>query len=244
MKVYADIHRRKRSVFSSPAWKSIPWSVHPKGPRDKLLDILIEIPALLESLESLLACLSDEVERQTLFRQQLEERCWLYHSQLQTWSATSGSSTVDFVEDQIANGAHKGSEPSSEHFAMAHLGMLYWATCNILHEVLWYVAGKDRADLPACMDARLYCRKIILLMPFLQRPTMGAFFLNIAGFPAAVAVSFLARQDPPGKVSEERRMLQKAFQDIHGAQLRNFLGTWPWRTDRETEIIGRPRRDE
>ncbi|OQV03760.1 hypothetical protein CLAIMM_08763 [Cladophialophora immunda] len=242
--VYADIHRRKRSVFSSPAWKSVPWSLHPKGPRDKLLDILIEIPALLEDLESLLAGLSNEVARQALFRQQLEERCWLYHSQLQTWSTTSGSSTVTFVEDKISNGTHESSEPSSEHFAMAHLGLIYWATCNILHEVLWYVAGNGRAGLPACIDARLYCRKIVTLMPFLQRPAMGAFFLNIAGFPAAVAVGFLARQDPPGEVSEERRKLQKAFQDTHGAQLRNFLGTWPWRTDRETEIVSRTRREE
>ncbi|OAP63364.1 hypothetical protein AYL99_02591 [Fonsecaea erecta] len=242
--VYADIHRRKRSIFSSSAWKSIPWSLHPKSPRDKLLDILIEVPGLLEDLESLLGCLSDDVERQMVLRQQLEEKCWAYHSQLQTWSATSGLSTVAFVEDKITNRNQDSSEPSSEHFAMAHLGMLYWATCNIVHHVLWYVAGKGRADLPGLIDARLYCRKIVLLMPFLQRPGMGAFFLNIAGFPAAVAVSFLARQDPPGQVSEERRLLENAFQDHHGTQLRNFLGTWPWRTDGETEIVSRTRSDK
>ncbi|EXJ69487.1 uncharacterized protein A1O5_07523 [Cladophialophora psammophila CBS 110553] len=242
--VYADIHRRKRSIFSSPPWKSIPWSLHPKGPRDKLLDILIEVPALLEDLEGLLGCLSGEVETKALLRQQLEERCWLYHSQLQTWSANSGSSTIAFVEDKISNGHHESSEPSSEHFAMAHLGIIYWATCNIIHEVRWYVAGNGRAGLPACIDPRLYCRKIVMLMPFLQSPSVGAFFLNIAGFPAAVAVSFLARQDPLCEVSEERRLLQKAFQGNRGTQLRNFLRTWPWRTDRETEIVSCTRRDK
>ncbi|KIW93483.1 uncharacterized protein Z519_06088 [Cladophialophora bantiana CBS 173.52] len=223
--VYADIHLRKRSIFSSPAWKSIPWPLHPMGPRDKLLDIMIEVPALLEDLEGLLGCLSGEVETQALLRQQLEERCWLYHSQLQTWSANSGSSTIAFVEDKISNGPHESSKPSSEHFAMAHLGIIYLATYNIIHDVLWYVAGNGRAGLSACIDPRLYCRKIVMLMPFLQRPAVGAFFLNIAGFPAAEAVSFLARQDSQREVSEERRLLQKAFQGNRGTQLRNFLRT-------------------
>jgi hypothetical protein len=234
--IYPDIQNRKRSAFSSLRWKSVPWSLCPKGPKDELLDILVEIPGVLEELEDLLRCPSDQVERQTLLRQQLEQRCWLYDSQLQTWSTGSGLSAVAFVEVRVTNKSGEDSARSDD-FAIAHLGMVYWATCNLLYHILHFLGGSSRPELHERIDPRQYCRKIVLMLPFFQSPGMGAFFINIAGFPTAVAVGFLARQDPPDQVSAERRLLLKVFEGKHGRQLQEFLGTWPWQTSRETEII-------
>jgi hypothetical protein len=227
IQIYPDIQNRKRSIFSSPEWKSIPWSLRPKDPKDELLDILVEVPAILEDLDDFLGCLSDQVERQTFLRQQLEERCWLYDSQLHQWATNSGSSTVTFVEAKISSESQEDAAPSSEDFAMAHLGMVYWATCILLYHTLWYLVGDSRPKYPGRIDPRQYCRKIALLMPYFHGPGVGAFFMNIAIFPAAVAMGFLARRDPADQPSQERRMLLKSFRGKHGHQLQNFLRSWP-----------------
>jgi hypothetical protein len=120
---------------------------------------------------------------------------------------------------------------------VAHLGIIYWATCNLLYHILHALGRSSRPDAHERIDPRQYCRKIVQLIPYFQRPGMGAFFMNMVGFPAAVAVGFLARQDPPDQVSEERILLLRAFEGKHGRQLRKFLGTWPWKTGRETEIV-------
>ena len=162
--------------------------------------------------------------------QQLEERCWLHDTQLQRWSATSGSSVVNFVESKISRENEEISAPSSEDFAMAHLGMLYWTTCLLLYQILWHPNRHNWTELPERMDPRQSCRKIALLMPYFQCANMGEFFMNMTAFSAITATRFLDRHDPPDKPSEERRILLKAFRGKYKRQMAIFLGTWPWRS--------------
>lgn len=165
-------------------------------------------------------------------RQQLEGRCWLHDAQLQRWSATSGSSTLIFVESKISNENRKSSAPTSGNFAMAHLGMLYWTTCLILHQTLWHLNSHNRTKLPKHTDPRQSCRKIVLLMPYFQCANMGDFFMNITAFPAMSATRFLDRHDPPDHPSKERRILLKTFRGKYQRRMENFLGTWPWRSSK------------
>lgn len=229
---------RKRSVFSSPEWKSVPWSTRSKSPKDTLLDILVEIPALLEDLEVLAGLPAGSDKRLCLY-QQLEQRCWSCDGQLQTWSTSHGAPTLALVESIITIQERNRTSPSSEQFAMAHLGMIYWTTCNLLYQITSFLRTGSPQQLLSRMDPRIYCRNIGLLIPYFQCPGMGSFFLSIVGFPATVAVSYLARQDDPGEFSDERRLLLRAFQGKHGGQLHRFLATWPWQSERERDIVNR-----
>ncbi len=183
-----------------------------------------------EDLDRHLNCPSDPKQRQNLFRQSLDQRCWLLDSQLQQWTVTSGSSTVNFVSSRISNDHQAISMPSSEEYAMAHLGLLYWTTCCLLYQCLGHLNTCNPTKLPGHVEPRQYCRKILLLMPYFQQSNMGEFFLNITTFPAITISRFLDRNDLPDKPSEEREMLLKAFSGRFQRRMQNFLGTWPWRS--------------
>ncbi|KAK5064776.1 hypothetical protein LTR84_000610 [Exophiala bonariae] len=71
--IYPYIQNHKRCPLSTLEWKTIPWSNHPKGPKDKLIDILIEIPGILEDMGAL-ETLSTQPEKRHFLGQGLEER--------------------------------------------------------------------------------------------------------------------------------------------------------------------------
>ncbi|CVK98724.1 uncharacterized protein FPRN_04035 [Fusarium proliferatum] len=221
--IYPNIHERKRSVFNTPEWKSIPWSTLAKNPKDELVDILLEIPGLLEDLERRSA---HETQQGSLYAQ-LQERCRICDESLRNWSTSSGQASVSFAEGLISTPATQVSSLSPENFAMAHLGMIYWATCSLLCRVM--------AD---DTNAGLYCRKILLMVPFFQRPDMGAIFINFVGFPVSVVVSFIARQENHAAFEALKELLYKIFMDPNrGSQLRAFYETWPWQSTNETRVV-------
>ncbi|KAF5536397.1 c6 zinc finger domain-containing protein [Fusarium mexicanum] len=219
--IYLEIHNRTRSPFNSPEWKSIPWSKISKSPKDELVDILLEIPGLLEDLG---LHLNDQTQ------EQLQTRCRICDTQLRRWSTSSGEASVSFADRLISTNTSQVSNPSPEDFAMAHLSMIYWATCSMLYQIMHRTADDDT-------DPWLYCHKILLMVAFFQRPDMGAIFINFVGFPVGVVVSFLARDVDP-RATDLSELLQNIFQNQHwGSQLRAFLETWPWKDPGETRVI-------
>lgn len=187
------------------------------------MDILLEIPGLLEDLERRSA---HETQQGSLFAQ-LQERCRICDESLRNWSTSSGHASVSFAEGLISTPATQVSSLPPENFAMAHLGMIYWATCSLLHRVM--------AD---DTNAGLYCRKILLMVPFFQRPDMGAIFINFVGFPVSVVVSFIARQENHAAFEALKELLYKIFMDPNrGSQLRAFYETWPWQSTNETRVV-------
>lgn len=246
MQIYPYVQNRKRCPLSSLKWKIIPWSTHSKSPKDELIDILVDIPEILEDIVSL-RTLSSQPEKQYLLRQAVEEKCWRCDRQLLSWSTSCGNATVAFVESLIT--AHsteensKNSAPPATDLAMAHLGMIYWTTYSLVSQMLSSLSGasppgEDKNRLPPRIDAHLYSRKVALLIPYFKSPAVGSFLLSFIGFPVAVAASFLARQDSEGNFSEARALLVKAFHGERGSQLQRFLATWPWMTRSESDTLG------
>lgn len=184
---------------------------------------------MLEDLDKLQECADNEIQRKLSLRESLRNQCWHLDAELQHWSVTSGSNTVNFVTSLIS-GEDDESAPSSEEFAVAHLGLLYWTTCLHLYQNLCHLSICTPTTLPGRVEPRQYCRMILLLMPYFQQNNMGELIMNITIFPAITVMRFLQRNDEPGILSEERRMLLKAFRGKHKRQIVNLLGTWPWRT--------------
>ncbi|KAJ1324858.1 RNA polymerase II-specific transcription factor-like protein [Microdochium nivale] len=48
---------RKRTFINDPIWRTVPWSIHPKTSRDLLIDVMVQIPALLQDYDELKASL-------------------------------------------------------------------------------------------------------------------------------------------------------------------------------------------
>lgn len=72
----------RRPIFcSDPEWLSIPWQKYPKSQFDKLLDIMLQIPALLQRVDHLSLSLEPSLD----LVQDLLEACLLVRSQLEQW---------------------------------------------------------------------------------------------------------------------------------------------------------------
>lgn len=244
MQIYPCIQSRKRCPLNSPEWKTIPWSTNPKSTKDQLLDVLIEIPDVLEDM-TITETLSDQPEQRHILLKKLEERCWQCDRQLLSWATACGAEVVAFVESLIAVRDVKdmSNEPAlpSTDLAMAHLGLIYWTTYNLLSEILlWlteaYMPKDDDIQLPRHLDAHLYYRKVDRLIPYFKKSAVGSYFVSFVGWPVAVATSFLSRQ---GELAEARAFLARALDCEQGILLKRFFGTWPWTTDPESEILGK-----
>ena len=203
------------------------------------MDLLLEIPGLLEDFDSIPSKCDENPQRFSCVYEDLRARCRLYDDQLQEWSATVGVAVVDFTERLISPETpwDLNSETPSEDFAVAHLGLIYYATCTLLYEIMQQL-GVDTDSVRS--DPWVYCRKILLLAAYFQRPAMGAMLINFVAFPLGVVVGFCARHEEGASfVSEDvSKSLQRIFQSPHGGhRLRAFLEAWPWQSAAEVRLV-------
>lgn len=188
--------------------------------------------------------LSEQSEGPSILLKSLEENCWLYDRQLLSWTTSCGAEIVALAEHLISvqdlkDKSDESALPSTE-LAMAHLGLIYWTTCNLLSQILLGLteacrSTKAKARLPPHPNAYFYCRKVDRLLPYFQKRSVGSYFVSFVGWPVAVAVSFLARQ---GELTEAREFLARALDCEQGTLLKRFFGTWPWMTDAELQVLG------
>lgn len=84
--IAAALLNRKPTFCGNPEWVSAPWERHPKAHFDRLLDILSQIPSLLERLDQLLS-LAPTVTRR-LMAQDLLDNCLGVQNALEQWHVT------------------------------------------------------------------------------------------------------------------------------------------------------------
>lgn len=77
---------RKPTFCGDPEWVTTPWERHPKAPLDRLLDILSQIPSLLQRLDHILG-LEPTMARRLLV-QDLLENCLSVQAALEHWHAS------------------------------------------------------------------------------------------------------------------------------------------------------------
>ena len=215
-----DFLRRKRSRLSLPEWKTDPWSELTKTPKDVLLDILIEFPGLIEQFDIMETCNDPEAKAQ--LSQQINEWCWKYDAELQDWVTTIGALPVAFAESQLTKDRIDCEAPSTEDFALAHLGTLYWTACALLYDAL-HLTAIDRETLPERLDPRLYVHKVARILPYFQVPSVGEFYLSIVTTPITMCLHVLYDIEPVDQPSEERHMLMRALSRGRGSQVERFI---------------------
>lgn len=218
--------------LSSTAWKTIPWTLEKKSSKDKLLDIMTDIPGLLEDLDLVRACttpsLADEMRRR------LFNNCQNLDRTLSCWTHEVGDTIKTF--DYTATGIPLRRPNTSEEIALLHLSNLYWMLCVLLYSITNYAqmptapGGHPQGNMserptpprtsPAPLEAAtINAYKIARSVHFLFEAQSGVFGAHAAFFPLGVALRFLIATEPPYQLSDERTMLVELFE-------RPFMGTF------------------
>lgn len=180
----------------------------------------------MEDFDELLTCSVFQSTEDTQSQRLLQKRCWLLDYQLQHWSGATGLTAVNFVDSQLVGKHYEGSKPTSEDFATAHLGLLYWTVCLLLYQHICQLNKCDCVELPKRVEPRQYCRKIAMFLPYFNKSNLGEFFINITAFPTNSAIRYLDRHDPTGELSQERKLLQRASIGPYKRQLENLQQIW------------------
>jgi hypothetical protein len=127
---------RKKTVLSDQEWKTTSWNYYRKTPKDKLIDVLVEMPTLLEEFDVLQLC--DDPDKQGFFRRKLIDSYWLCDTQLTEWFSAL------FPQTEL-----RPKKPGSSilidatDLGSAHIMTLYWATCIILYSIMLAVVRPD-----------------------------------------------------------------------------------------------------
>ncbi|KAM7210273.1 hypothetical protein V8F06_014352 [Rhypophila decipiens] len=95
----SSILQRKKLVLSDPSWKTVPWKVTPKNLKDVLVDVLVDMPGLVEEFDAMIQSLRDLESHITSSAQQdaavisaatlrdgFLQKCWEGDRQLLDWS--------------------------------------------------------------------------------------------------------------------------------------------------------------
>ncbi|KAL3483435.1 hypothetical protein BJX62DRAFT_249473 [Aspergillus germanicus] len=134
------VGRRKRSPFSDSKWMTAPWKNTPKSPLDELSDILVQIPGILEELDTIQARPVSITERGSTTSDpnrtrvvDLLEKCSRLEKALLTWRDTMRDAlrTYDHIHYSETNNNPLPTPQVDREFAVLHMSCLYWS-CSIL----------------------------------------------------------------------------------------------------------------
>lgn len=127
-----DIARRRRSKLATSAWKSVPWHTQDKSVKDKLIDILIDVPGLLEDLDNIKA--TEDPQSKELARQSALLACKVCHQQLIAWEKEVGDDLL--IYDYIASGFPLPVPKTDIDTALLQITSLYWVVGILLYSTI------------------------------------------------------------------------------------------------------------
>ncbi|TQV95546.1 C6 zinc finger domain-containing protein [Cordyceps javanica] len=140
--VMLSMGQRKRSPFASPAWDKIPWKKHPKAVKDELIDLLQDIPEILEYIEEFKVC-TDLGRRQDL-EMLIMSRCNEVRADLDAWAADRGDSLQRF--DCFANIGPLEPPRNDAEFAFHHMTVIYWFTAGMVACIKSFFSSRQGAE--------------------------------------------------------------------------------------------------
>lgn len=226
------LKRRERTPLANPEWQQIPWTHHPKDLMQKLLDVMIQLPAILAEFDAIKAVRGTSTDTAKR-RRRFFERCGRLHDEAESWlhKLEAGIGTHLFVafKDGIS------SESSLKHFGLAYTMSLYWTFCialygNIrlgLRDLPVSDAAITPNDIHIWCNPEPYAYRIADSVGYFFRPDAGTFPAIIFTYPMGVAMNYFAytyeTSHPQyirllqvfkhGKVGETSGKLMRSFDD-------------------------------
>ncbi|KAL1840424.1 hypothetical protein VTJ49DRAFT_498 [Mycothermus thermophilus] len=173
---------RKQLPLEDPEWKSVPWREIPRDLKDVLVDVLVDVPGLVERYDKFASC-TDASNREALRREVLE-RCQRLDSGLSGW--------FDAVRALAANTPPSDCLKCDEDQPVVHVarvvGMgLYYTTAMVLYSI-FRIVDTSQESLPAHADPELYATKLADAIDILLKPWAGLYGRQSAALPLAVAL--------------------------------------------------------
>ena len=214
--VIAALQQRKRSILNSKGWKTAPWKSIRKSPQDKLLDILGDIAGLFEDIDDMK--LDGEPEMKAAARHKITANCLNLDQRLQSWRNDLGC-LKDFQNPNVDDDL---GPRDSEDFALAHVTILYWATCILLYSTSTAFVTTG-SQVPSRMKLPGYVRSLASALPFFFTPSAGIMGPKLAAFPLGIMLRTLYAMEFG---SSERQSILKSvceLQDKDGGDIWKFL---------------------
>ncbi|KAF4990851.1 hypothetical protein FGRMN_8232 [Fusarium graminum] len=225
--INAYTSRRKRSPFSRAQWKqSQLWRSVSDSPLNKLIDILVEVPGLLEDLDTFRKASSLAEARELHTR--LLVKCYDCESSLMAWKMEIGD--VITIYDYTLVGELLPLPRNDEDLAVVYLSCYYWMTCLLVHSTIGFcelespdteVRG-SLLDCPNQQVATSYAYRIAHAIHLLFQPPAGDYSSVAAFFLLGNALRYLLMTETYGgriTMSGERLLLVDIF-------TRPFLGSF------------------
>ena len=126
---------RTQSYLSSRDWMIIPFAIEPKGIRDELMDILLEIPTLLEQADAakLLSAQGSLAERD-----RLEENLQIWEQAMTEWHKRLVSrypQSQNLEERLSSRPCDSSAKLAPQETLIGHTIVLYWTGCLMLNGI-------------------------------------------------------------------------------------------------------------
>lgn len=191
---------RKPSFLNENAWKTIPWTLNGKSPRDLLVDIAFDVPSLYERVDQL-----PLLEGALLHARKQEAiiTCLDLHRQLIEWKAANYTAYEKVLHRELTSNPSTQSMNAKTIMA-AHESSFYWSLSLKVYSTLHDLNPTDDW-LPARSLSAMCCRNILCIIPVLLKPAMGMFRAHMATFPLGAAVTHVAA------------MRSEELQDVRGS---------------------------
>ncbi|KAK5046525.1 hypothetical protein LTR84_008328 [Exophiala bonariae] len=230
--IYASILSRQATYLASEDWLSVPWEKQSRTYFDRLIDMAVQVPGLLEKFDLILDK-DQDIEFDLL---QVLEECKDLQIRMNRWKDGTKGSAVPRVQK------HDSSDPSGYPFETDlwfenHLfvqARVFYYTCSLAlaEAATGIVRALDLRDhhLPDTAEpnpllelftAEKHAANICRSVPYCIQPEMSALGANIINFPANLAYAFYQRAGHRSVV----RWLVKAFEDVkaRGVHVENIV---------------------
>lgn len=206
---------RKSCALSDSKWMTIPWTHHPKTPKDLLIDILVDLPGLCQAIDDL--GLQTDAISQSELRTSLRERSLGMIGRIVSWKTTFSRPTM-----LSRPGEDLPEAISSHEIANSHLMTFFWAiSLNVYRQILPLL---DAVTVSARLNPDECCRRIIRSIPLLLHPSIGTFRQHLVPFPVISASAYLV--DCKSLCLEsERNWLALLLQRRELAAMRPFISS-------------------
>ncbi|KAK4442809.1 Sterigmatocystin biosynthesis regulatory protein [Podospora aff. communis PSN243] len=208
----SSILRRKRLALSAPEWKSVPWQRIHKDMKDILIDILVEIPGLVEDLDFMRR--EESADAREVLRADLERRCWEHHRDLRCWLDLLGRLAKPAGTCPLPcpkpNPKPAGTVDIVTRVARVHGMSFFWVTSLVLYSVLREVCEQQNVEKEGT-DPLHHAHRLAEAISILMRPEAGLYGRHSVALQIEIAMRYAAEISSP---SEETEALLARLQSL------------------------------
>ncbi|KAM0330683.1 hypothetical protein ACHAQA_003635 [Verticillium albo-atrum] len=221
--IFASLVARKPTPLALSPWQTIPWTTHPKTPRDHLVDIFANVTSAVGSAWELGAACDVDVPAAHARWTELLSVCISIDQSLRAWHHRFGSDISCSLPPETAD----PSTPTIEQLAGARMMTIYWMTGMVLEQAVQdlqaageMLLGAVAADISLDTDTEECFRRLIFALPVFFQPAAGEFRMGLAATPMLLAMRHLDYLPRDRDFDEERATLARCMDTREGEKVR------------------------